>query len=753
VGGVLQGVRVLEFGHQVAAPLVGVLLADQGAEVVRVDPPGVADGEREAFLHRGKQRITLDLKSGGDAAIARRLADRADVLLENFRPGVLDRLGLGWDALGATNPGLVYCSIPGFPEGDPRAGVPAWEGVVAAATANTRLRFPPEGWDTERPTYTALPLASNFAAFLASFAVVAALTDRHRTGRGERISVPLFNATFEMIGGAGVYVAEQGLKSKGKLDSNGSGTYRCADGRWVQFDPIGGSTRFIGWFLDAVGEPALAVRARLEPADPELKKELRATLTDLFASKPAAYWDEVGNASGAQLSMIRTSAEWAATEHARASEAVLRLDDPDLGPTWMAGRTIHTSAPRREIGPRHRPDADRAAILAALEAPAPAPRSTSDDGALPYEGLKVVDLCQVLAGPSGSRLLVEFGADVIKVNAPQRNIDSHGYVNRGKKSILLDIQSPAGQDVLWRLIEDADVLTLNFPAGTAENYGLGWEHVRSRNPRIVYVHVTCYGHDGSWAGRRGYETQGQATTGMMERHGRDEYGPGVHGPYNILDYGTGMVTGLAAALGIHHRTVTGSGVRVTTSLAQVGTLHQATLTVRSEQAQQAEPAGRYALGDGPLQHFYRASDGWFFLGAKDSDRAALTAVTGVAEPGEQTLQAAFATRTAAEWVDALTAAGLGASAIASLAELMADPAIRAEGLSVTQVSEEAGEVVMPGTAIRLRSREIRPGPPTRQPGNDARTVLAGVGLDDKLDELAAAWAVQVSALPAGWPVR
>ena len=150
--------------------------------------------------------------------------------------------------------------------------------MVAAATANTRLRFPPEGWDTSRPTYTALPLASNFAAFLASFAVVAALTERHRTGRGEQVSVPLFNATFEMIGGAGVSVAARGLQSKGKLDANGSGTYRCADGRWVQFDPIGGSTRFIGWFLDAVGEPALAARARLMPDDPELRKELRAIM-------------------------------------------------------------------------------------------------------------------------------------------------------------------------------------------------------------------------------------------------------------------------------------------------------------------------------------------------------------------------------------------------------------------------------------------------------------------------------------------
>lgn len=206
--GVLSGIKVVDFGHFVAGPLTAVMLADQGAEVVHVDRPGAELAEADAFLNRGKRRVTLDLKDPADAAIAARLAASADVVIENFRPGVMDRHGLGWQQLAPVAPQLIYCSLPGFGRDDPRAAIPAWEGVVAAATANCSIRVgqEPEGWDTTRPTYSAVPLASNFAAFLAATAIVAALTFRHRTGRGQLIEVPLFHAMFELIGQAGSFV-------------------------------------------------------------------------------------------------------------------------------------------------------------------------------------------------------------------------------------------------------------------------------------------------------------------------------------------------------------------------------------------------------------------------------------------------------------------------------------------------------------------------------------------------------------------
>src|SRR5690349_25095686 len=202
--GALEGVRVVDFGHYIAGPLAATMLSDQGADVVHVDPPGGPrwNTDADAFLNRGKRRISLDLKQAGDLAIAQRLADRADVLIENFRPGVMDRLGLGCDAMRARNPGLIYCSLPGFAPDDPRASMEAWEGIVDAATGNCRARVgeEPPGWDMSRATYSAIPLASNFAAFLAATSITMALIARHKNGgRGQQIEIPLFHAMFTAI--------------------------------------------------------------------------------------------------------------------------------------------------------------------------------------------------------------------------------------------------------------------------------------------------------------------------------------------------------------------------------------------------------------------------------------------------------------------------------------------------------------------------------------------------------------------------
>src|SRR5215212_1617256 len=134
--GALDGVRVVDFGQYIAGPLAAVMLSDQGADVVHVDPPGGPrwKTDADAFLNRGKRRISLDLKQPDDLDVAVRLLDGADVVIENFRPGVMDRLGLGSEAMRQRNPRLIYCSLPGFAKDDPRAGMRAWEGIVDAAT-------------------------------------------------------------------------------------------------------------------------------------------------------------------------------------------------------------------------------------------------------------------------------------------------------------------------------------------------------------------------------------------------------------------------------------------------------------------------------------------------------------------------------------------------------------------------------------------------------------------------------------------
>ncbi|MBO0893070.1 MAG: CoA transferase, partial [Acidimicrobiales bacterium] len=345
MAGALSGLLVADFGQFIAGPLAAVMLADQGAEVVHVDPPG---GPRwktpaDAFYNRGKQRLVLDLKTAPGRAGALELAGAADVVIENFRPGVMDRLGLGASAMTDAHPKLIYCSIPGFGAEDRRAGMRAWEGVIDAATGNCQPRVgeEPPGWDWSRPTYSALPLASHFGAYLAATSIVMAAIARHRSGRGQGIEIPLFDAMFTLIGPAGAYAEGRGLRRPAPIHGRGAGCYRCGDGRFVQFDTS--SARHLTWFAREAG-----ITGRFDPelldlernADPRVNERLHAALAELFLTRPGWEWEQIGNRAGAAMGLVRTGSEWLHTDHARAIGAAVELDDPELGPTLMPGMPV-----------------------------------------------------------------------------------------------------------------------------------------------------------------------------------------------------------------------------------------------------------------------------------------------------------------------------------------------------------------------------------------------------------------------------
>jgi crotonobetainyl-CoA:carnitine CoA-transferase CaiB-like acyl-CoA transferase len=751
---VMDGIRVIDFGQYVAGPLTAMLLADQGADVIRVDPPG---GPRlrtpaNATWNRGKRSIVLDLKTAEDLAVARRLVQSADVVVENFRPGVMERLGLGPEAMLAANPRLVYCSLPGFASDDPRAGVAAWEGVVAAAADTYR---PPRDGSSEQPVYTALPLSSNFAAFLATTAITVALIARERDGLGQRIEVPLFDATFVAFGGF-----------SGRLDRmqrlrGGAGVYQCADGRWIFFHP--GNPRFLDWLVDGLGltdwrEAALLDHARRR-ADPELDAELTRRLEALFRTRTAQEWEDRLNELGLPCSICRSAAEWLENEHARASGTVVEVADPEYGRMLQPGTPVRAyglDAPN--VAPRRSLDADRERVIAELGkddgAAGSAESGSGDPSAVTHPGLadfRVLDLTQVLAGPTSGRTLAEFGAQVIKINDPKQSILTHQDVNRGKETILLDLETPAGLEVFWRLLEDADVVMQNFRLGTAERLGIGYEQVRARRPDVVYVSVSAYGYDGPWGERRGYETMGQATSGLQVRSGGD--GPPAGQPFAVNDYGTGLLGALATVFGLFHRVRTGEGLHVAAALAYTATIHQSPYFNWFEGKEWTEPRGQRALGSGPLHRLYRASDGWFFLGTRPDDLPCLAAVEGLAGidgvPADALaafLEERLAGDTVASWVERLTAAGAGAHRLVSANELMEDPWVRAHGLAVTREHDGVGSFTTIGPAARLQRTPMVLGRPVPQPGADAPAVLASIGMRERLDELVQAGAVAVPAL-------
>ncbi len=742
----LDGIRVIDFGQYIAAPLAALMLADNGAEVIHIDPPG---GPRwrhagDAFYNRGKARISLNLKDDADRLIATRLVESADVVIENFRPGVLRRLGLDFDELLTRLPRLIACSIPGFASDDPRHALAAWEGVVGAATDTyarlDQITTPPDGDDAARPVFTALPLASNFAAFHAATAIVMALIARERDGRGQRIEVPMFDAMFELIGANGVSVNGDYRMPR----SGGTRTFVCADGRRILCNATS-TPRFRRWFAQVAGT---------ETPTPEL-----------FLTRSAQEWESAINAAGPPTAMVRTATEWLTNEHARARRTVLQLDDPEFGPTWMPGVQVHLSDSPGVIRPRHLPDADHDAIVSELSV-----RSTREDAvesshaapstAGPLDGIRVLDLTQVVAGPCTGRILVEYGADVIKINGAHpetfttayslsgRPVDTgnqqHEHLNRGKRTLLLDLHAPAGLEVMDALLARTDVVMQNFAFGQAQRYGISYDQVRERWPALVYFSLSAYGYGGPMQGYRGFEPNAQAAVGLMDRFGGD--GPPLAQPYLLDDYGTGIRGAFAIGLGVYHRLKTSRGQHITLSLVETATYHSAACLVEHPGATHDEPRGIHARGTAPLQRLYRASDGWFFLGSDSPARLrGIAELAELAELDATALEAALemrlATKTVAEWTPLLLAAGIGAHRVARVEDLMQDGWARAHGLSVVQDIEGVGEMTMPGVAARLSRTPLRIGTPVRPPGADAPEILAGVGLGQRLDELLTSGAI------------
>ncbi|MBT2273345.1 CaiB/BaiF CoA transferase family protein [Rhodococcus qingshengii] len=761
--GALEGLQVIDFGQYVAGPLVAQMFADHGADVIRVDPPGGPSwrSDANAILQRGKRSIVLDLQHEEDLGIARSLVRSADVVVENFRPGVMERLGLGPDATRADNPGLIYLSLPGFATDDPRAGIYAHEGVVSAAAGLYPARdFDPDG----EPVVNTLPLASVFAAMIGANSVVAALMARERSGQGQRIEVSLFDAAFEMTR---FYADRTGPEPRypahimlgGNYEPPTAEHYRCADGRWVHLSWLEGRqlddfARLVGTYDEWAAEGLFDMPVSRYWSDPALAPKVRGLLEPIFLTRTAAEWERVANPA-CDLTECCTSEEWLLfDEQARTLDTAITLVDPELGVTHQVGHALTmTGTPPHVRRPRQLLDASRAEILAGLDnrrALRPEPASPMPRGSL--DGITVIDTCQLLAGPTVGRILAEYGADVIHVSHPagRASLEYHGTTNGGKQTISLDLKKPGGLEVFWELVERADVLSTNFSDSVAARLGVDEAAVRGRRPDIVYSRLSAHGPKGPRADYRGHEQVGQTVTGMQNRYGQDHTHP-VMQPFAINDVGSGHMTALGILLALYDRARTGRGQWVGSSLTQVAALYQTPYMITHRKRTWDDPGGIGCKGTSPTERVYRAADGWFFLGAPDTEatHAALARIEGLsdvdtADELTRELVERFATEKRALWIERLVAAGLGAHAWNSIADAMDDAWARDHGLSV-DVEFPGGQFGhLVGPAPRLSATPMRMGEPAHPVGFDTEAVLRELGLADRIEQLVETGTIHIS---------
>ena len=205
--GPLKGVRVLDFTRVLAGPSAALALADLGAEVIKIEPPGTGDetrtfppfrdGESHYFLsiNRGKKSIVIDLKTEAGVTLVKELTSHCDVLIENYRPGVMDRLGLGYEPLSAINPRLIYCAISGFGMTGPLRDRPSFDIVMQALSGALSVNG-----ERGSPTKLGIPLGDLVGGINGPIGILAALHERHQTGRGRLIDVSLLDGMLGMLG-------------------------------------------------------------------------------------------------------------------------------------------------------------------------------------------------------------------------------------------------------------------------------------------------------------------------------------------------------------------------------------------------------------------------------------------------------------------------------------------------------------------------------------------------------------------------
>jgi len=322
--GLLSGIRLLDLTNVLAGPYCAYQIALLGADVIKVEAPGGGDLARQlgadpglnragmgaSFLaqNAGKRSVVLDLKEAGDRARFLALVDTADALVENFRPGVMDRLGLGAETLRARNPRLVYCAISGFGQTGPLRGNPAYDQIVQGLSGVMSITGTPEG----APMRAGYPVADTLGGMVGAFAIAAALVRAKATGKGATLDVSMLESMLSALGWpvsnwliAGVEPHPAGNEN---LTAAPSGTFRTGDGllniaanKQEQFEAL----------ARLVGRPDLAADPRF--AEREARKANRAALaTEIeaaLAADGAVAWEGRLNAAGVPAGRVLTIPE------------------------------------------------------------------------------------------------------------------------------------------------------------------------------------------------------------------------------------------------------------------------------------------------------------------------------------------------------------------------------------------------------------------------------------------------------------
>jgi formyl-CoA transferase len=755
-GGALEGVVVVELAQSLAGELAGSLLADLGATVLKVEPregsplrrrgPSIA-GEDSLYFqseNRGKYSVVAELDELSREPWLAKLLASADAIVEDLGPGRLESFGLAPDSLLAKNAHLAILRISPFGQTGPLAGE---RGDDRIAQAFSGMQFA-TGFPDRPPIPVTVPLAEAWSAILGAGTLLMAIFHARRSGHGQVVDIGLYQTALRMQEDVvirhhktGAVASRMGTESATVVPAN---VYPTRDGGFIALSGAGDQP--FARLCEAIGAPEAVKDPRFATSAARLAN--RAAADELVRSwvvkHDLADVETRFTKAGVAGTAVRSVDEIIDDAHVRARRSALPLKSSS-GRDFLAPaptpRFSRTSARDPVAAPRlgEHTAIVRASVERLTARLRPDVRSASAPGAGALAGVRVLDLSQWLAGPAAAALLGDFGAEVVMVELPATgtaSIDGPGsrgvgfpVTNRNKRSITLDVRSPRGREVFLELVRLSDVIIENFRPGTLERWNLGPAELHAVNPRLVLLRSSGFGQSGPYTARAAFNPVGLAFGGMTYLNGFPDRPPCRDG-VTAGDYSTALFNVLGVLAALLRRDLDGQGQVVDTAMFEcalrlTGDLLavRGALNIRRERAAGDSPLYPSSLTveavDGRFVAASAAGWGEFAEALARLGRPRVDEPVGVREEIAK-LAGAIAADEAAR---ALRRAGLAASVVNSVADLVQEPHLWSRGDLVRRSDPEMGEIVMQGIVPILSRTPGRLTDWSRRPGSDNEVVL------------------------------
>ncbi len=656
----LNGIRVLDTSTGPVGGLATMVLADFGADVIKVEPPG---GDRFRSLPasplwlRGKRSVVLDLHTTNDQAQLHNLVRRCDVVLVSGPPDRPTRWGI--DAIGAESlqPNIVHCSITGWGERGPLANLPGYASAVAARAG--RMQAFAGQVQRPGPVFAAMPVHIHAAAHGAVQGILSALIARDRRGGAQRVTTSLLQALmpFDLVELLLVQLAERGdieMPPRVEMPTLNYHPVMSKDGVWIQCGNL--LEHLFLSFLDAIdvyGE-LLEDERFLEPPvlwTPDAVEHARDRILLRMQEKTVDEWMHVFNTNGnVAAEPYRTPAQALTHPDLVDNGAVVTLHDKTVGDVTMIGAIAKlTGTPARIERPAPLVGEHNGELQAEmLSVPGVSNKTSSSDpkpsrstatatatAGRPLDGITIVEFASVIAAPLGTSMLGDLGARVIRIEPIEgdsfRQMTANGSMTvkttASKESICVDLKQASGRALARSLIAKADALVHNYRPGVPERLGIGFEDLHAEFPNLVWVAVNGYGPLGPGAhrpathpvagasmGGAGYQAGAASThVGKTLEDVRETARQIMRANEPSPDPNTSVIVASSILLGLVARERFGIGQSILVDMMCANAHANADAFLHYDQMQPRPTIDPEHFGTGPCHRLYPTSSGWVFL--------------------------------------------------------------------------------------------------------------------------------------------